>query len=99
MTEADVKATRLSEGHHSRPNSMKPKQSPTYLAPERLYSLKGFIADSGITPARMSEARRAGITLPTLDVGRRKFVRGADAIAYIERLAGRELLENATDFG
>jgi len=35
----------------------------------------------------MREARLCGIELPTRSVGRRKFVRGSDAIALIERLA------------
>lgn len=60
---------------------------PTYIAPDRLYSLKGFYTASGITPTRISEARRCGIDLPCLEVGKRKFVRGSDGIAYIERLA------------
>jgi hypothetical protein len=34
----------------------------------------------------MREARQQGVTLPTIEVGRRKFVRGIDAIAYIEKL-------------
>ena len=62
-------------------------KAPSYLAPERLYSLKGFQAAAGVSSTRMREARKAGVTLPTLEVGRRKFVRGSDAIAYLERLA------------
>lgn len=62
-------------------------KTPSFIAPERVYALKGFIATSGISSTRMREARQAGITLPTLDVGRRKFVRGTDAIAYLEKLA------------
>lgn len=64
------------------------KQPPTFIAPDYIYPLKGFYACSGITPARRSEARKLGIELPTIEVGRRKFVRGADGIAFIERLAG-----------
>ena len=59
----------------------------SFIAPERLYTLKGFIAASGISATRMREARRAGITIPTLETGRRKFIRGSDAIEYIERLS------------
>jgi hypothetical protein len=59
----------------------------SFIAPERLYTVKGFTAASGVSATRIREARRAGIALPTLEVGRRKFIRGADAIAYIERLA------------
>jgi hypothetical protein len=67
---------------------MNPKQQPpSYIAPDRLYSLKGFMQASGVNATRICHARRRGIDLPCLQVGRRKFVRGADAIAYIERLA------------
>jgi hypothetical protein len=62
-------------------------KAPSFIAPERLYSLKGFQAAAGVSQTRMREARREGITLPTIEVGRRKFVRGVDAIAYIEQLA------------
>lgn len=65
-------------------------RAPSYIAPERLYSLKGFQAAAGVSSTRMREARRAGIVLPSLEVGRRKFVRGVDAIAFIERLADTE---------
>jgi hypothetical protein len=62
-------------------------KAPSFIAPERLYSLKGFQAAAGVSATRMREGRHAGITLPTLEVGRRKFVRGADAIAYLEKLS------------
>jgi hypothetical protein len=62
-------------------------KAPSYIAPERLYSLKGFQAAAGVSSTRMREARRAGIVLPMLEVGRRKFVRGYSAIEYLERLA------------
>ena len=62
-------------------------KEPSFLAPERLYTLKGFVAASGVSAARMREARKAGITLSMLQVGRRKFARGVDCIAYLEQLA------------
>ena len=62
-------------------------KAPSFIAPERLYSLKGFQAAAGVSATRIREARKAGIMLPTLEVGRRKFVRGSDAISYLERLA------------
>lgn len=62
-------------------------REPSYIDPTRLYSLRGYWNASGISPTRIREARRLGIELPTLLVGRRKFVRGADGIAFIERLA------------
>ncbi len=60
---------------------------PTFIAPERLYALKGFIAASGVSATRRREASQRGIVLLTIEVGRRKFVRGHDAIEYIEKLA------------
>jgi hypothetical protein len=63
------------------------KSIPTFIAPERLYTLRGFREASGFSQTRMREARLRGIELPTLSVGRRKFVRGTEAIAFIERLA------------
>lgn len=68
------------------PNRGKPETS--FIAPERLYTLQGFVDASGIARARIYHARRVGVNLPTVDVGRRKFVRGGDAIAFIEALAG-----------
>lgn len=62
-------------------------KSPSYIAPERLYALKGVIACSGLSQTRIREARKAGIELPMLVIGKRKFCRGSDVIEYIERLA------------
>jgi hypothetical protein len=62
-------------------------KQPSFIAPERLYSIKGFQSAAGVSCTRMREARQAGIVLPALEVGRRKFVRGSDAIWYLEQLA------------
>ena len=62
-------------------------KKPTYLDANRMYALQGFYQASGISATRVREARRKGIDLPTLNVGRRKFLRGVDAIEYIERLS------------
>lgn len=59
----------------------------TFLAPERLYSLRGFQECSGISMTRMREARHQGVDLPKVKVGRRVFIKGVDAIEYIERLS------------
>jgi hypothetical protein len=59
----------------------------SYLDPDRLYSLRGFQEASGISATRLREARRAGVDVLRLKVGRRVFIRGADAIAFIEALA------------
>jgi len=60
---------------------------PREIAPERLYPLRAFQEAAGIAPTRMREARLQGIDLPTVNVGKRKFVRGGDGINYILRLA------------
>jgi hypothetical protein len=68
---------------------MPQKPLPSFIDPTFLYTWKGFQIASGISSTRIHQARRAGIVLPTLEVGRRKFVRGRDAIEYIERLAAQ----------
>jgi hypothetical protein len=45
------------------------KSVPTFIAPERLYTLRGFREASGISQIRMREARLRGIELPMLTVG------------------------------
>jgi len=60
---------------------------PSFIAPERLYTLRYFQAASGVSATRIREGRRNGIILTTLDVGKRKFVRGSDGINFIEQLA------------
>ena len=63
------------------------KRPPTFLDPERLYSLRGFQEASGITSTRMREARLQKVEPEYIIVGRRKFLRGVDAIEYVEQLA------------
>jgi hypothetical protein len=62
-------------------------KTPSHIDPNCLYSLRGFQAVSGISATRMREARKAAIAPTMLEVGRRKFIRGSDAIAYLEQLA------------
>ncbi len=69
-------------------------REPSFVDANRLYSLKGFYNASGVSPTRVREARRMGIKLPTLDVGKRKFVRGSDAIWFIEQLAAMNTSAN-----
>jgi len=59
----------------------------SYIAPERLYSLPGFMRCSGIAKYRIREARLQGLKLPVVPVGKRHFVRGADGIEFILKLA------------
>lgn len=62
-------------------------QGDGYLAPECLYTLEGFRHASGISNTRIHEARQRGITANWIKVGRRKYIKGVDAIAFILRLA------------
>ncbi len=62
-------------------------KSTREIAPERFYPLRAFQEASGIAPTRMREARLQGVHLETVDVGKRKFVRGSDGIEYILRLS------------
>lgn len=57
------------------------------IDPRILYTRAGFIRASGIAQTRIREARLMGIQMPVLRVGKRHYIRGADAIAFIERLA------------
>jgi hypothetical protein len=61
------------------------KPKPSFIDPNRLYSLAGFLQCSGFTPQRMGELRRLGIDLPRLKCGRRVFIEGSAAIEYIRR--------------
>ena len=65
-------------------------RQPTFISPERLYTLQGFQQAAGISGTRMREARRQGIAPTQLRVGRRIFIRGTDAIAFIEALAEKD---------
>lgn len=62
----------------------------SYLDPERLYSLSGFISETGISQSRLYEARKFDIEPEKLNVGRRVFIRGRDGIAFIEKLSKHE---------
>ena len=66
------------------------RREPSFIDRNRLYTVKGFHAASGISETRLREARRIGVDIPSIDVGRRRFYRGADVIAFIERLAAVE---------
>ena len=63
------------------------KRTPSMIEPKALYSIQGFRACAGFTPTRMWELAKIGLRPETINVGRRKFIRGADAIAYIEAAA------------
>jgi hypothetical protein len=62
-------------------------KKPSFIDPGRMYSLRKFVADSGISLTRIRQAAQVGIELPKVRVGKRVFVRGRDGIAFIEKLA------------
>ncbi|MCO6044689.1 hypothetical protein NG895_12295 [Aeoliella sp. ICT_H6.2] len=57
------------------------------ILPDALYPVSAFERTAGISPARRSEAKKHGIELEVLEVGRRKFTTGKNAIDYLHRLA------------
>lgn len=59
----------------------------SFIDPHRLYTLRGFQIESGVSATRMREGRLQGLHPNLLIVGKRKFLRGVDAIQYIEKLA------------
>lgn len=61
--------------------------APTSIDPEKLYALAEFIRCSGISHSRILRAAKDGLLIPTLDVGKRKFIWGIDAMDYICSLA------------
>ena len=64
-----------------------PKRPPTFLDPNRMYSLRGFHEASGLSATRIREGRLQGVNPNWIKVGRRKFLRGVDAIDLVEQLA------------
>jgi hypothetical protein len=64
--------------------------APTVILADALYPRRGAITSSGVSETRIREAARAGVLMPWIVVGKRKFIRGADLIWYIEELAKLE---------
>ena len=58
-----------------------------YVMPQGYYTLRSFYARTGVSDTRRREAARKGIELKTLNIGKRRMVRGTDGIAFLERLA------------
>ena len=61
--------------------------APSVILADALYSRRGFIAASGVSETRIREGSQRGIKLPWIVCGKRKFIRGSDAIWFIEQLA------------
>ena len=60
---------------------------PSLILPDALYSLHQFKLASGLGDSSIAKARAKGVELRTLRVGRVKYVRGSDAIEFIESAA------------
>jgi hypothetical protein len=71
--------------------------APTSVDPAKLYSLPEFIKCSGLSYTRIRSAARQGLEPPTLKVGKRLFLRGSDAIRYIEQLAAHYAAQQKDD--
>lgn len=68
--------------------STKAKPKPSFLCPQRLYTLPGFYAVTGWTYQRERELKlEHGLQLPRLRCGKRVFIDGAAAIEYIRKAA------------
>lgn len=57
---------------------------PTLIEPGTLYTLSEFLKASGLGKTTIRRARERGVELKKIPLGRRKFVRGEDGIAFIE---------------
>jgi hypothetical protein len=66
---------------------MPSKTRKAAIQPDNLYPLETWRHTSGIGRNSEARARRMGIYLPVLQVGRCKFVRGSDGIEYLHAVA------------
>lgn len=66
------------------------KPKAVAINPAEMYSLPGFYLASGLGRRSIRKAEQRGVELKTLRVGRRKYVRGSDAIRFIEEAAESE---------
>ncbi|TWT48398.1 hypothetical protein Pla111_01640 [Botrimarina hoheduenensis] len=65
----------------------KRRSEPSMVDPQALYSLPEFKRVTRLGPSFFRRAKAAGVELPMLRAGRCKFIRGRDAIEFIERAA------------
>jgi hypothetical protein len=70
-------------------------RAPSVILPDALYTRRGKIVASGISETRFRLAKKRGIEVPEICVGRRKYFRGCDLIKFIEKLAAVEAAEAA----
>lgn len=64
------------------------------IEPGVTYTLASFIATSGLSYSRIRRAAREGVHIPTFAIGRRKFIKGINALAFIDQLAARSAAQN-----
>jgi hypothetical protein len=70
--------------------------NPSTIDPDLLYSLPAFIEAVGISHGRLRDYAKAGFELPTFAVGRRKYIKGATAIEYLELLSAAQAEKQGT---
>ena len=66
---------------------MAAKTRKAAIQPDNLYPIETWRSTSGIGRNSEAEARRKGIHLPVLKIGRCKFVQGRDGIEFLRSLA------------
>lgn len=69
---------------------------PGVIHPDSLYSRRAFITTTGLSETRLREAKKRGIQPRKIWVGKRNWIRGRDAIAFIELLAQDEIRQHST---
>ena len=71
-------------------------RNPSVIFADALYSRRGFIVASGLSETRLREAKKRGIEPRRIWVGKRNYIRGRDAIAFIEMLAADEIRQHSS---
>jgi hypothetical protein len=67
----------------------------SFIDPRVTYTKTGFIRSAGLPNSTIRDATREGVPLPIFKIGRRVYVRGVDAIAYLDRLGELTARQNA----
>ena len=73
----------------------KQSSQPTdgYVDPSRLYTRRAFLRAAGLGDSTARKARRIGLALPVIRLGRQEYVRGAEGIGWIEAVAAQEVTD------
>ena len=67
--------------------------TPAPILPDALYPMREFILMANIGRSTRLRARAHGIELKTVNVGRLKYVNGADGIAFLHAAAAAQAAE------